>query len=109
MTMYIRVVCAALALMSSASACRSQATPPEEAETPTLDVTDWTEKTELFMEYPPLVAGKTALFAVHLTQMHDFKPVTAGQAKVEFTPEAGGPPTALVGPKPSRPGAFRVE
>ena len=41
--------------------------------------------------------------------MHDFKPVTAGQATIEFTPEAGGPPTALTGPKPSRPGAFRVE
>ena len=25
---------------------------------PTLDVTDWTDKTELFMEYPPLVAGQ---------------------------------------------------
>jgi RND family efflux transporter MFP subunit len=32
-----------------------------------------------------------------------------GQAKVEFTPEAGGQAIALVGPKPSRPGAFRVE
>ena len=57
------------------------------AEQTTLNVTDWTAKTELYMEYPPLVAGKTALFAVHLTQMADFKPVTAGQARVEFTPE----------------------
>ena len=31
------------------------------AETPSLNVTDWTEKTELYMEYPPLVAGRTAL------------------------------------------------
>src|SRR5580765_8220470 len=84
-------------------ACAPQAKPAE-AETKTLDVTDWTEKTELFMEYPPLVAGKTALFAVHLTQMQDFKPVTAGQARVEFTAEAGGQPTVLTGPQPSRPG-----
>ena len=35
--------------------------------------------------------------------MHDFKPVTAGQATIQFTPEAGGPPTTLTGPKPSRP------
>src|SRR5215212_8308976 len=104
MTTRIRNIWIGLALAASVVACRPQATAPE-TETPTLDVTDWTDKTELFMEYPPLVAGKTALFAVHLTQMHDFKPVTAGQAKVEFTPEAGGPPTALVGPKPSRPGA----
>ena len=61
-----------------------------EAETPTLDVTDWTDKTELYMEYPPLVAGKTALFAVHLTQLDDFKPLNAGRPSVEFTPEAGG-------------------
>ena len=39
----------------------------------------------------------------------DFKPVSAGRATVEFTPESGGQPTALVGPQPSRPGAFRVE
>ena len=99
---------AALAMATSVVSCRPPAKPPE-AETPMLDVTDWTDKTELFMEYPPLVAGKTALFAVHLTHMHDFTPVTAGQATVEFTAEAGGQPTALTGPKPSRPGAFRVE
>src|SRR6266536_6542729 len=100
----IRMVAATLALIASVNACRSQTKPPE-AQTSTLDVTDWTEKTELFMEYPPLVAGKNALFAVHLTQMTDFKPVAAGQAKVEFTPETGQA-TTLVGPKPSRPGAF---
>jgi len=108
MTTRIRMICAAIAITASAAACQSQTKPPE-AETPTLDVTDWTEKTELFMEYPPLVAGRTALFAVHLTKMADFKPVSAGQATVEFTPESGGPPTSLTGPKPSRPGAFRVE
>jgi cobalt-zinc-cadmium efflux system membrane fusion protein len=111
MTIRIRMIgaaVAAIALLATSSACRSQTKPPE-AETPTLDVTDWTAQTELFMEYPPLVAGRTALFAVHLTQMADFKPVTAGQARVEFAPEAGGSPSVLVGPKPSRPGAFRVE
>ena len=108
MTIRIARIVAALAVAASVAACRPQAKPVE-AETPTLAVTDWTDKTELFMEYPPLVAGKTALFAVHLTHMRDFTPVTAGQAKVEFTPEAGGPPTAIVGPQPSRPGAFRVE
>src|SRR6185295_3068018 len=82
---------------------------PTASETPTLNVTHWTDRTELYMEYPPLVAGHTALFAVHLTTLGDFKPVTAGQARVEFTPAAGGQPTALIGPQPSRPGAFRVE
>ena len=30
------------------------------AEAPTLAVTNWTDKTELFMEHPPFVAGQTA-------------------------------------------------
>ena len=30
------------------------------AETATLNVTHWTEQSELFMEYPPLVAGQPA-------------------------------------------------
>lgn len=79
------------------------------AELPTLDVTHWTTATELFMEYPPLVAGQKALFAVHLTRLADFTPVTAGRARLEFTPASGGAPINLAGPPPSRPGAFRVE
>ena len=54
------------------SACRRAAEPPK-AETPSLNVTNWTEKTELYMEYPPLVAGRTARFAVHLTRLADFQ------------------------------------
>ena len=80
-----------------------------DAEMPTLNVTHWTDATELFMEYPPLVTGRSALFAVHLTKLVDFTPVDAGQTRIEFTPEAGGAPKVLVGPRPSRPGAFRVE
>ena len=97
-------------LIAGASAgCRGQAEPAAPPEAPTLNVTGWTERSELYMEYPPLVAGHSALFAVHLTTLGDLKPVTAGQARVEFSPEGGGQPSALVGPKPSRPGAFRVE
>jgi membrane fusion protein, heavy metal efflux system len=102
------LLAAAIAAMAVAG-CKGRAEPAQEAETPTLNVTHWTERTELYMEYPPLVAGHSALFAVHLTTLGDFKPVTAGQARVEFTPQAGGSPSSLVGPKPSRPGAFRVE
>ncbi len=36
-------------------------------------VTLWTEKTELFMEYPALLVGKEARFAAHLTRLSDFK------------------------------------
>ena len=102
------LVCVVLLAAFGVTGCAPRGDPPQ-IESPTLDVTHWTEKTELFMEYPPLVAGQTALFAVHLTTLADFEPVTAGQARVEFTPEAGGPTTTLMGPEPSRPGVFRVE
>ncbi len=97
---------AVLAVAMSACLRKSDATPSEPR---ALNVTHWTERTELYMEYPPLVAGRTAVFAVHLTNLADFKPLSSGQARVEFTPANGGQPTALVGPPPSRPGAFRVE
>jgi RND family efflux transporter MFP subunit len=92
------------------SACgRDASIPAASDELPTLDVTHWTDKTELFMEYPVLVSGRTSLFAVHLTRLGDFKPIDQGRATVEFTPESGGQPKSLTGPPPSRPGAFRVE
>jgi membrane fusion protein, heavy metal efflux system len=78
------------------------------AEAPTLDVTSWTDKTELFMEYPPLVAGQEALFAVHLTRLSDFSAMTTGRPSIELTPESGGAPAVLQGNEASRPGVFRV-
>ena len=90
------------------AACRGRNEPPK-AETPSLNVTDWTDKTELYMEYPPLVTGRTVLFAVHLTRLNDFTPLTAGRPRIELTPEGGGSPAVLTGSEPSRPGAFRVE
>src|SRR5687767_3450367 len=91
-----------------AASCGREAAEPE-AELPTLDVTNWTEKTELFMEYPPLVAGQEALYAVHLTRLSDFSAMNAGRPLIEFTPESGGAPIVLQGHEPSRPGVFRVQ
>ena len=99
----VTVLCAGLG-----AACRRSGEAPK-AEAPSLNVTNWTEKTELYMEHPPLVAGRTALFAVHLTTLADFKALNAGTPSIELTPERGGSPTVLRGSPPSRPGAFRVE
>lgn len=107
MTTTIRTIYAAL-LVAGLAACAQREEAPA-AESPALAVTEWSDKTELFMEYPPLVAGRAALFAVHLTTMADFKPVTSGQARIEFAPAAGGSAKVLTGPQPSRPGIFRVE
>jgi RND family efflux transporter MFP subunit len=97
-----------LVIAAGMVSCGREAAAPE-AELPTLDVTHWTDKTELFMEYPPLVAGETALYAVHLTRLSDFSAMTAGRPRIEFTPESGGTPAVLQGNEPSRPGVFRVE
>jgi RND family efflux transporter MFP subunit len=97
-----------VALVVGAEGCRKQTAAPER-EPPTLDVTSWTDKSELFMEYPPLVTGQSARFAVHLTRLDDFKALNAGKPSVTFTPEGGGSATVFGGTPPLRPGAFRVE
>ncbi|HEY3045695.1 MAG TPA: hypothetical protein VGJ39_16815, partial [Vicinamibacterales bacterium] len=99
---------AALAAACLSVGCIRRVEPPA-AEAPSLDVTSWTEKTELFMEYPPLVAGETVRFAVHLTKLADFSALDAGRPNIQMTPEAGGSPVTLPGSDPLRPGAFRVE
>jgi RND family efflux transporter MFP subunit len=97
------------ALTIAAAGCTRQPGPAGQAETPTLDVTSWTDKTELFMEHPPLVAGQTVRFAVHLTRLADFSAVNSGRPAIEMTPESGGAAVTLPGSEPLRPGAFRVE
>jgi RND family efflux transporter MFP subunit len=101
----LAAVAAALALAVACS--KPPAAPP--AEPPSLDVTSWTDKSELFMEYPPLVGGQPVRFAVHLTRLADFGALNAGRPRIEMTPEAGGSVTTLPGSEPLRPGAFRVE
>lgn len=45
-------------------------------------VTIWTDESELFMEYPGIVVGEEATFAVHLTRLSDFEPLS--NSEVEF-------------------------
>jgi hypothetical protein len=72
-----------------------------------LSATRWSDKTELFMEYPPLVAGEKARFAVHFTTLNDFKPVAAGQVTVELRRD--GTAESFSTPSPSKPGIFGVD
>jgi membrane fusion protein, heavy metal efflux system len=94
---------------AATTACGRPPAPSANAEAPTLNVTDWTPRTELYMEHPPLVAGHAARFAVHLTKLDDFAALNAGIPSIEFRPAAGGSRTLLKGSAPSRPGAFRVD
>ena len=107
MTIQTRVLFVTLFVAAQAACARPSEVPgPQSA---MLNVTNWTDKTELYMEYPPLVEEQSALFAVHLTKLDDFKALAAGEPSIELTPERGGAPTVLRGKPPSRPGAFRVE
>jgi membrane fusion protein, heavy metal efflux system len=103
----ITPLCFALIVTVSA-ACRAPKDSPQ-AEPPMLNVTNWTEKTELYMEYPPLVVSQPARCAVHLTKLDDFRALEAGVPSLEFTAERGGTKTVLRGTSPSRPGAFRID
>jgi len=103
------ILFACLLAFVAGNACRRAAPPAAAEAAPTLDVTSWTDQTELFMEYPPLVAGESARFAVHLTRLADFTALNAGRPHIELTPEAGGTAATIPGTEPLRPGAFRVE
>jgi len=106
-----RHVLSALCLLNVAltAACSRPTGPAAAPEPPSSNVTSWTDKTELYMEYPPLVTGQTVRFAVHLTKMGDFSALNAGRPSIQMTPESGGAAVTLPGSEPLRPGAFRVE
>ena len=104
-----RIVLTAALAAALLVGCNRGTPAAKKAEAPTLDVTSWTTKSELYMEYPPLVAGETVRFAVHLTQLADFSALNAGRPSIEMTPTSGGAAVTLPGSEPLRPGAFRVE
>ena len=94
------------------TACRNVQTRTEQkqqaAEKPEgLSISDWTDRTELFMEYPALVAGETARFAVHFTRLGNFKPVKEGAVEVQLQSADGVQRFSTTGP--SRPGIFGVD
>lgn len=51
---------------------------------PSATYTAWTDKTELFVEYPVLAVGNTSKFAVYFSSMQSFKPLAKGICKVEL-------------------------
>lgn len=61
----------------------------DHGETESISVTLWTKDMELFMEYPPLVAGEPGRFIIHLTHLEGSRPVREGSVKLEFTSSDG--------------------
>ncbi len=87
---------------------RGDAGEPDDEGPPTVAVTHWTDRSELFMEYPVLVAGRAGRFAIHVTDLRDFKPVRAGEAVVVLAPSDGGTALEFRGGL-SRPGIFGAD
>ena len=50
-----------------------------------LKATRWTERGELYLEYPALVAGQRERFAIHLTRLSDFRAVQDAVCEVQLT------------------------
>lgn len=79
----------------------------QEPEVRTESVTNWSTKTELFLEHPPLVAGQTSRFAIHLTRLDNFRAVAKGKVEVQLVKNGSAPETFSTD-APSRPGIFGV-
>jgi cobalt-zinc-cadmium efflux system membrane fusion protein len=102
-------ICALVLAAATAAACAQPHDHPAEgeAEVDPISVTRWTEKTELFAEYPPLAVGQVSRFAIHLTRLDTFKPLTAGRVEVRLS--GGGDAEVFAAAAPSRPGIFGVD
>lgn len=69
-------------------------------------ITNFSDSTELFVEFAPLTVGAQSPFAGHLTRLADFKPVSAGRLSVTLS---GGnhPDETFAIAAPAQPGIFR--
>ena len=69
-------------------------------------VTQWTNTTELFLEYAPLVANRTSRFAIHLTNLDTFAPISDGRVVVSLD---GDVSMSSSTDAPTVPGIFGVD
>ncbi|MES2759119.1 MAG: efflux RND transporter periplasmic adaptor subunit [Pseudomonadota bacterium] len=106
------LACAAALLAAGCSRHEEAAHAPhaaaaaEEEET-AFAITHFNDRTELFVEFVRLAAGRESSFAAHMTTLSDFKPVTAG--KMTLTLSGGNQPDETFSiDSPARPGIFRL-
>ena len=91
-------------------ACKQKSATPnatEEKELEPLAYTLYTDKSELFVEFKPLVVGQTSKFAAHLTKLGEaFTPYTEGTVTVSLILGDKGLKNSVNAP--SSPGIFRL-
>lgn len=85
----------------------SQPRPEGEHHEEIRQVTHFADRTELYLEHPPLVAGEKAAFVVHLTRLADFKPVSGGRISLVLG-GGGAPEERFEADAPAQPGIFRL-
>jgi membrane fusion protein, heavy metal efflux system len=98
------ICCAAL----MAAGCNNGETPEKQAAEPEpLAYTLYSEKTELFVEFKPLVVGTESRFAAHFTALGEsFKAVGEGTITLTLTGPNGK--QSITATKPEIPGIFRL-
>lgn len=70
-----------------------------------ISITLWSEQAELFFEYPPFVAGHASIFAAHLTDLRNFRPVITGTVEIRMI-TLGQPALSFLASAPLRAGIF---
>ncbi len=104
-----KAILPALAIILLAAGCSSGEGEPDQEDhdhgsgTP---VTIWTDSTELFFEVPPMVAGGPGEpWAIHVTRLADFSPITEGVLTVAFS-DPNGQVYTTTSQAPARPGIY---
>ena len=96
-------------LTLAGSSCGGPDSDVQDPEIGTVVVTQWNDSTELFLEYPHPVAGQqTGNWAIHLSVMEDFQPISSGRLTVTFRNEEDRVETFLV-EAPARDGIFLLD
>lgn len=110
-----------LALVLPLAACGEADEAAAEPEYENVVITQWNDSTELFLEYPHLLAGQpTGNWAIHLSSMKAFEPIRAGRLTVQFIGQTGAAETFtidsvardgifLLDPVVAAPGMYQVE
>jgi len=78
-----------MGLVFFVSSCGQNALDSSEQEAPTIAITQWTDKMEIFMEYETPIKSNPIKFIVHLTKLSDFKAITDGELTLTFIHENG--------------------
>ena len=100
---YMTIVAAGL--LAACSRNPQASSPAQKAEAPEpLKATIWTDKGELYLEYPALVSHQKSRFAIHLTRLTDFKAVKDAACEVRLARD--GPADIFPCDPSTNPGIF---